>query len=147
MTSKKNLGISSALLTKAKELGADLVGFASVTDLKKAPSFSFAPRMPGIEEGIGTRENKLGIKPGEVLWPENAKTVMVIAVHHPEDKPEMDWWFGRVDPPVTGCWQRLSEDCANGFLISSVSESFIFPIMWKKAAPISKIQPFWPGWA
>lgn len=99
MASKKILAISSTLLTEAKELGADLVGFTSVKDLKKSPSFTFAPKMPGIADGIGTRENKLGIEPGEVLWPEKAKTVMVIAVHHPEDKPEMDWWFGRVDPP------------------------------------------------
>lgn len=99
MVSKDNLKISSALLLKAKELGADLVGFASVMDLKKAPSFTFAPKMPRAGEGIGTRKNKLGLDPGEVLWPEGAKTVMVIAVHHPEDKLEMDWWFGHEDPP------------------------------------------------
>lgn len=99
MASKQNLIISSALLQKAKELGADLAGFASVEDLRKAPSFRFAPKMPGIAEGIGTRENKLGLGPGEVLWPDDAKTVLVVAVHHPEEKPEMDWWFGRVDPP------------------------------------------------
>lgn len=99
MTRKDNLQVSSALLLKAKELGANLVGFAAVKDLKNAPSFTFAPKMPGAGEGIGTRKNKLGLQAGEVLWPEEAKTVMVIAVHHPEDKPEMDWWFGRVDPP------------------------------------------------
>ncbi len=99
MTNINALSISSSLLSKAKEFGADLVGFAAVEDLKKAPSFTFAPKMPGIAEGIGTRKNKLNLKPGEVKWPENAKTVMVIAVHHPEDKPELDWWFGRSDPP------------------------------------------------
>jgi epoxyqueuosine reductase len=99
MVRKDNLRISSALLLKAKDLGADLVGFASAKDLKEAPSFTFAPRMPGAGEGVGTRKNKLGLEPGEVLWPEGAKTVMVIAVHHPEDKPEMDWWFGYVDSP------------------------------------------------
>lgn len=99
MTNKNALSISSALLFQAKKLGADLVGFAAVKDLKAAPSFTFAPQMPGAGDGIGTRKNKLGLKPGEVAWPENAKTVMVIAVYHPEDKPEMDWWFGRVDPP------------------------------------------------
>lgn len=99
MTSKTNLTISSALLLKAKESGADLAGFASVKDLERSPSFTFAPQMPGISEGIGTRENKLGLEPGSVLWPDNAKTIMVIGVHHPEDKPEMDWWHGWVDPP------------------------------------------------
>jgi epoxyqueuosine reductase len=99
MTSIMGLRVSSLLLNKAQELGADLVGFASVKDLKKSPSFTFAPQMPGTNEGIGTRKNELGLKPGEVKWPDNAKTVMVIAVHHPEDKPEMDWWYGRKDPP------------------------------------------------
>lgn len=99
MNNKDKLKISSVLLNKAIEFGADLVGFANVEDLKKSPSFTFAPKMPGSGQGIGTRENKLNLKPGEVLWPENAKTVMIIAIHHPEDKPEMDWWFGRTDPP------------------------------------------------
>jgi len=81
---------------KAKELGASLSGFASIEDLKKAPSFTFTPKMPNVDRGIGTN---LDLKPGEVLWPDNAKTVLVIAEEHPEGKPDMDWWFGRVDPP------------------------------------------------
>jgi len=99
MVRKDNLRISSALLLKAKDLGADLAGFAAVEDLRQAPSFTFAPEMPVAGGGIGARENRLGLRPGEVLWPENAKTVMVIAVHHPEEKPELDWWFGCADPP------------------------------------------------
>lgn len=78
----ESLKISSALLLKAKDLGADLVGFSSVKDLKQSPSFTFTPRMPGTGEGIGTRKNKLGLKSGEVLWSEGEKTVMVIVVHH-----------------------------------------------------------------
>jgi epoxyqueuosine reductase len=99
MTYKTHLQVPSLLLEKAKEFGAHLAGFAAVKHLMDSPSFIFAPQMPGAGEGVGTRENKLGLKPGEVLWPENAKTVMVVAVQHPEEKPEMDWWFGRVDPP------------------------------------------------
>ena len=90
---------SSAILNRAKELGASLVGIARVDDLKNAPSFTFAPKMPDAGEGIGTRKNDLGLVPGQVAWPENARSVIVIAVAHPEDEPEMDWWFGRVDPP------------------------------------------------
>ena len=95
----KNLKASSAILKKAEELGASLVGIAHVADLKTAPSFTFAPKMPTAGEGIGTRKNDSGLKPGEVAWPENARSMIVIAVSHPEDAPEMDWWFGRVDPP------------------------------------------------
>ena len=99
MTNRDALRVSSAMLVKAKELGADLVGFAGIKDLKSAPSFTFAPQMPGAGDGTGMRRNELGLKPGEVAWPENARTVMVLAIHHPEGKPEMDWWFGRKDPP------------------------------------------------
>lgn len=99
MKQRELLQASSVILKKAKEFGASLAGFASVEELKKAPSFKFAPQMPGAGQGIGTRKNDLGLKPGEAAWPDNAKTVLVIAVEHPDDKPEMDWWFGRVDPP------------------------------------------------
>ncbi|MBF0200488.1 MAG: epoxyqueuosine reductase [Desulfamplus sp.] len=99
MNNRQLLKASSAILKKAKEAGASLCGFASVKDIRSAPSFTFAPRMPDAGKGVGTRKNDLGLKPGEAAWPENAKTVLVIAVEHPDDKPEMDWWFGRIDPP------------------------------------------------
>ncbi len=101
MNYAKTLKASSAILKKAKEFGATLAGFANVEELKRAPSSTFAPQMPDAGKGIGTRtrEGKSGLKPGEVEWPSNAETVLVIAVEHPADKPEMDWWFGRVDPP------------------------------------------------
>ncbi len=119
MTNREALRTSSALLSKARKLGADLVGYAAVEDLKKAPSFTFAPIMPGAGQGIGTSDNELGLKPGEVLWPETARTLMVIAVHHPEDKPEMDWWFGRVDPPGNRVLAKLV-----GELCSWISDRF-----------------------
>ena len=60
-----------ALIEKARELGADLAGVASIGDLGA----------------------------GDVRWPEGAKSIVVVALAHPPDKPEMDWWFGRSDPP------------------------------------------------
>lgn len=99
MGSRNILRMSSILLIKAKDLGADLAGYALIKDLKQAPSFTLAPQLPDVDGVIGIWKNKLGLGPGEVLWPEGAKTVMVIGVHHSEDKPEMDWWVGRVDTP------------------------------------------------
>jgi len=98
MKKSQLLSASSAILRKAKECGATLAGIAPVKDLKKAPSVTFAPRISSVG-GIGTRNGGLGLKPGEVAWPDNAKSMLVIAVAHPYDKPEMDWWFGRTDPP------------------------------------------------
>ena len=107
------LKASSAILKKAKSLGASLVGIARVEDLKSAPSFTFAPKMPHAGEGIGTRESDSGLKPGEAGWPENAKSVIVIAVSHPEDEPEMDWWYGRQDPPGNRVLARVCKElCA-----------------------------------
>ena len=28
----------------------------------------------------------------KVLWPQYARSAIVVAVEHPEDKPELDWW-------------------------------------------------------
>ena len=93
------LGLTEHIIDKAKSIGADLAGFAIVDDLKSSPSFTFAPRMPGVNQGIGSRQSELDLNPGEVAWPDRAKSVLVIAVEHPAAKPEMDWWFDRVSPP------------------------------------------------
>lgn len=97
---KKNelLSASSAILKKAKEFGVHLAGFANVVDLKVTPSFVFAPKMPGVGEGIGSREGEMELNPGEVKWPKEAKSILAVAVEHPKEKPEMDWWYGRISP-------------------------------------------------
>lgn len=95
--------VSKRIIEKALAWGADLAGWASVSDLKKSPSVRFAPKMPYKRDDSGKasyRMNpKLDLKHGEVSWPEGAKSVLVIAVSHPEEKPELDWWVGRVNPP------------------------------------------------
>lgn len=98
MDNTKLLSASSAILRKAKRLGACLAGFANIEDLKTAPSFTFAPLMPVTGKEIGIRKGAMELSPGEVRWPEHAKTVLVVAVEHPEEKLEMDWWFGLVPP-------------------------------------------------
>lgn len=89
------LQFSSLILKKAKEFGADLAGIANVEDLKKSPSSITESRIP--EGKIGQRDGQL--EPGEVAWPEDGNSVIVIAVSHPEDKPELDWWYGKTPPP------------------------------------------------
>ncbi len=98
MANHSNEQMADQIKEKAKSIGADLVGFARVEDLKNAPAFTFAPKMP-FWEGVGSRDNELGLKPGEVAWPDDAQSVIVIAVEHPESKPELDWWYGRKNPP------------------------------------------------
>lgn len=74
-----------ALLETARVLGADHAGIASIDDL-----------------------GRLGF-----TWPEGARSVVVVALAHPPGRPEMDWWFGRSDPPgnrlLAGIVQGLCE--------------------------------------
>lgn len=98
MNSMDRLTLYSQILVKAKELGASLVGIANVIDLKKAPSYTVTPLMPPYC-GTGADKEKVGnLKSGEVNWPAEAKSVVVIAYAHPEDQPEMDYWYGSIDP-------------------------------------------------
>jgi epoxyqueuosine reductase len=39
--------------------------------------------------GINKRRNI-----NEIKWPAEARSALVIAVSHPQDKPELDWWDG-----------------------------------------------------
>ncbi|GBC60807.1 epoxyqueuosine reductase [Desulfonema ishimotonii] len=89
--SEKNINDLVRLINdKAKAFGADLAGVASVEDLKRSPSHEISEKMPEFN-GVGT-EDAEGRKCGVVKWPEGARSAIVIAVEHPSEKPEMDWW-------------------------------------------------------
>jgi len=90
MNKKALQAISTQIMEKAKECGASLVGMARVEDLKTSPSHFIHEKLPKYE-GIGSiNSEKIGKK--EVEWPENAQSAIVIAIEHPKDKPELDWW-------------------------------------------------------
>lgn len=89
--------MSSRIIAKAKALGASLAGVARVDRLKVSPSHVLAPTM-APNTGVGARESDKGLKPGEVAWPAKAESAVVIAVAHPEDRPELDWWYGQKAP-------------------------------------------------
>jgi epoxyqueuosine reductase len=63
-----------AILEQSRRLGATLAGVASVAALRQSPSH--------------LAENQL-------CWPPEARTVVVMALAHPADDPERDWWDGR----------------------------------------------------
>lgn len=86
------------ILEKAKSFGADLAGIATLSQLKTAPSFVLAPELADAGQGIGTRKGQMEVAPGMVKWPETAKSIVVMAVSHPEDEEELDWWYGRKSP-------------------------------------------------
>ena len=99
----KNLTASAEIIAKAKELGASLAGWALICDLKKGPSANLAPKMPyrrdEFEDASHRMNSSLKLKHGEVHWAKDAKSVLAVALSHPEKKPELDWWIGKTNPP------------------------------------------------
>jgi epoxyqueuosine reductase len=91
--------VSTEILVKAREYGADLAGFASVRELAQSPSMVFSEQLAVGDDPALENFNAEGQPVGPVSWPEGAKTVLVIGVHHPVQRPELDWWFGSADPP------------------------------------------------
>jgi len=52
-----------------------------------------------------TRFQKIAV---EVLWPPKAKTAIVVAVEHPENKPGLDWWQDGLKGGTTGNQMLIS---------------------------------------
>jgi epoxyqueuosine reductase len=81
---------ASQIVEKAKEYGASLAGIAGVDDVRNSPSHILYEKLDAYK-GIGTIQTK-SAKQREIEWPENAESAVVIAVEHPDDRPELDWW-------------------------------------------------------
>jgi len=81
------------IIEKAKAMGATLAGIANVDHIKKSPSHQII-KILGMEiDGVNPyQEIVAGFD--EVKCPTNAKSALVIALSHPQDKPELDWWVG-----------------------------------------------------
>jgi epoxyqueuosine reductase len=93
MTSDRST-ISRQIIAKAKSLGASLAGIADARLLKQSPSHSIYPKMDH-NLAVGSRELAEGIELGQVAWPANARAVVVIAVEHKKEEPQLDWWDGQ----------------------------------------------------
>ena len=111
MSNADKTRMSEAIIQKTLDFGASLAGIAKVEDLKKAPSFVMAPGLPR-GESVGTRESDIGLKPGEVSWPEGGKSALIIAFEHPQDKPELDWWENRKVTPGNNILVRIIDQAS-----------------------------------
>ena len=87
------------LIQKAREFGADLAGFAGVRDLLRGPSETLFPMIDDHTRDHFAEQITTGLPHGAVKWEEAERSVLVFAVRHPETKPEMDWWYGEINPP------------------------------------------------
>lgn len=97
-------------MDRAKELGADLAGVAGVEDLRRASAYNLRQQTRGrmVIDGAGSAD---WTQPsGRVAWPDRARSVVVIGVHHPSHKPELDWWYGHSDPPGNKLLRGIIDD-------------------------------------
>ena len=85
-------------LEKIKEFGADCAGVTSVDLLRSGPSEQLFPIMKDHTRDHFAEEITTGLPHGTVYWEPDAKSVIVFGVSHPAEKPEYDWWFGKVSP-------------------------------------------------
>jgi epoxyqueuosine reductase len=83
---KSNIG--TEIIEKAKEKGAAMAGMAPVELLENSPSHKIIKLKTGLEI-----EDFAGI-----TWPEYARSALVVAVSHPENEPELDWWDTKSSP-------------------------------------------------
>ena len=90
--------ISRQIVAKAKSFGASLAGIADAGLLKQSPSHLIYPRMEH-NLAVGSRKTAEGIELGQVAWPANVRAVVVVAVEHKKDEPQLDWWDGQSGTP------------------------------------------------
>lgn len=90
--------LASAILKTALESGADLAGFVNVETMKQAPTHKLLTRLP-IYEVIDFSESDTAVAVDEEPTarcgnelPDWAETLLIIALHHPEDKPALDYF-------------------------------------------------------
>ena len=85
----KKAELNNQIIEKATEFGACAAGIADVEALKKSPSHLIYGKTGDYKSLLNGQGPEY---PVEVAWPEDAKSSIVVAVDHPEDKPELDWW-------------------------------------------------------
>jgi len=90
--------IGKRIIDAAIANGATLAGIASMQALRVSAAHTIYTNM-GDYSGIGTVKDKDGEQGKRLFaWPDSVKSVLVIGLAHPKDKPELDWWDGRGTP-------------------------------------------------
>lgn len=75
------------IIAKAESFPGIKAGLARLEDILKCPSYQVIPDgewSPGIQDNERAR----------AVWPPAAKSVLILALHHPADNPRLDWWDG-----------------------------------------------------
>jgi len=79
--------LSSELIAKSESFPGIKAGIARLEDILKAPSYQAVPNRECRSRLLDTEVNV-------TEWPPDAKSVIVLGLHHPKDNPQLDWWDG-----------------------------------------------------
>ncbi len=82
--------IDQQIISRAKALGATMAGIADIDSLKAGPTYAFLKRVGPKVNGIYSMPAEEAIT--DIKWPKNVGAGIIIAVSHPEDRPELDYW-------------------------------------------------------
>lgn len=95
------MSLNQDICREAVRLGASLAGIAPVETLKRSPCYEIYDRSPYYEGYTG------------VSWPEDALSVLVLALVHDPGEPELDWWSEAVPGRTPGnrILMRISRRC------------------------------------
>jgi epoxyqueuosine reductase len=86
--------VIARIIDKARDMGASLAGVARVAELRDAPSYQVYHKSPYYRGFEGFK------------WPEDAESVLVMALYHDPSEPEIDWW-GHIPGKTPGNWQLM----------------------------------------
>lgn len=92
------MAIGKRIIETAMENGATLAGIASMEALKVSASHTIYNKIEEYAPIDTVKANEdIADKP-LATWHDSVKSVLVIGLSHPEDKPELDWWDGKGTP-------------------------------------------------
>ena len=86
--------VTERIVAQAKCFGAAVAGVADVRSLTMSPSHTIYPKI-GLDLSTNGAGNRGDSEFPAMSWPDDAVSVVVIGVEHPESKPELDWWDGK----------------------------------------------------
>ena len=118
------MSLGEKIIENALANGATIAGIASMEAVKKSASHTIYSEM-GDYTGVGTVRERSSIKDFKLFnWPDAVKSLLVIGLSHPKDKPELDWWDGRGTPGnriLIDIIKRTRENIENDMKIKTFS--------------------------
>ncbi len=82
--------VSKQIIDKAIALGVAMAGIADIGKMKVSPSCEFLEKAGAAADGVLWKPEEGDIT--EIKWPDKAVSALILAVSHPEDQPELDYW-------------------------------------------------------